>query len=77
MSQNLKMRDSIYYAWTVSRMAYGQDLSPNVGRLVLEAIPDDAMRYVCPVCLEEGAKPSVIRHHPHCAYLKRREGNNG
>ncbi|MGZ4883349.1 MAG: hypothetical protein ACXV2A_05580 [Halobacteriota archaeon] len=57
-------------------MAYGRDLSENVERLVLEALPDDAACYVCPVCLEEGARPSAIQHHPHCAYLRRREVSN-
>ncbi|MGZ4926381.1 MAG: hypothetical protein ACXV4B_08025 [Halobacteriota archaeon] len=57
-------------------MAHRVDASLNGDRLKLEPMPNDAMRYVCPMCLEEGFKPSVIQHRPDCAYLKRQGSVN-
>jgi hypothetical protein len=60
-------------ASTVEVMANQSDLAADRERIRLESVPDDAMQYMCPVCLAEGSKPMSIIHSADCPYLKRRD----
>ena len=47
------------------------DLKADRGRIPLERVPDDAMQFMCPICLGEGSKPISITHSVECPYSKR------
>jgi hypothetical protein len=42
-------------------------------RIRAEPIPEHAMTYMCPVCLEEGQKPHLIKHKRDCTYIHGKE----
>ena len=45
----------------------------NKDRIRPEPLPDVAERYMCPLCLASGPKPSLIKHNNDCAYVKRQK----
>lgn len=52
-------------------MASQSDLKADRERIRLERVPDDAMHFMCPICLAEGSKPISIKHSVECPYSKR------
>ncbi len=52
-------------------MTHTHDASEGRDRIQTEAVPDNGMLYMCPLCLEEGFRPSLIVHRPECVRLTR------
>jgi len=52
-------------------MASQSDLKADRERIRLERVPDNAMQFMCPICLAEDSKPISIKHSVECPYSKR------